>query len=264
MYPVLFSIGDFSIHSYGVASALGFLTICSIAIKRLEAEGVESDKVVNLLFWSAIAGIGGARALYIIQNPGQLVGIQDWVNLRTGGLVFYGSILFALPTAALLIRQYKLPFFKLMDAMAVAGPLGHGIARLGCFFAGCCHGTESSASWAVTFSDSMSVAPLGVALHPTQLYEATGLGLLFAALYFYHPRRQFDGAVALAYFISYSVLRSIIEVFRGDITRGWFMEDTFGQLFSTSQGLSAYFAVLAFIVFFVGARRAKGRDAIQK
>lgn len=254
MLPVLFTIGGFPIHTYGVAAALGFLVVTKIMVKRMEAFDVASEKVVDLLFWSAIAGIVGARALYIYKNPGQLAP-SEWINLRTGGLVFYGSVLTAFPMGAYLIKKHKLPYYKIMDAFVLGAPIGHAISRFGCLGAGCCHGTPTDLPWGITFTDALSIAPQNIALHPTQLYEVVGLCILAFGLHKYYPRRAFDGAVALAYFCSYAVLRSIIEIFRGDTTRGWMFESVLGETISTSQGISLMVAVVAFVIFFVAARK---------
>jgi phosphatidylglycerol:prolipoprotein diacylglycerol transferase len=77
-------------------------------------------------------------------------------------------------------------------------------------------------------------------LHPTQLYEAAGLFVLFHALLWLRLRRTFDGQVVLAYGLAYPVLRFVIEWFRGDIRRGFVING----VLSTSQFIS--------VVLFIG------------
>ena len=54
--------------------------------------------------------------------------------------------------------------------------LGHVVGRFGCLFAGCCYGKPTTLPWGITFTDPFAAdnvgTPLGVPLHPTQLYEA--------------------------------------------------------------------------------------------
>jgi len=100
--------------------------------------------------------------------------------------VFYGGLIAALacpggtcedPSAGL----------KTADVFAPAIALGHGIGRLGCFSAGCCWGVLCHRPWAVTFTNPVSNrlvgVPLGVPLHPTQLYEACAEFAIFGILY---------------------------------------------------------------------------------
>lgn len=260
MHPILFEVGGIAIHSYGVLSAVGFLVIAFLTIRRARARGMDPDKVVDMIFWTSIAGVVGARAVYIIQNPGDMQGLGDVINLRKGGLVFYGALLTILPVGGLLMRKHKLPFYELMDVIATAAPLGHAIARLGCLCAGCCHGSPTDLPWAITFDHPQAAtdpAFQGLPLHPTQLYEVAYLLGIFGVVNLFYPRRRFPGQVALLYLVLYATFRSINELFRGDLTRGHFLEGVLGQTLSTSQGLSILLVIGALAVFVLGARRSR-------
>lgn len=257
MHPILFHIGDTAIHTYGVMSALGFLVIAYLMLRRAKDRGIDSDKIVDLIFWTSLAAIVGARAAYIIANPSQLTSLGEWVNLRTGGLVFYGALLTIIPVGALIIRRNKLPFYAVMDITAAAAPLGHLLSRLGCFAAGCCYGKPTDQPWGVTYAHELAPAAPGIAVHPTQLYEVGYLLLIFIVVNWLYPRKRFDGQIALTYLSLYALLRTANEFLRGDETRGYFLEGILGQTLSTSQGLSLLVATLAIGVFFVAARRAR-------
>jgi phosphatidylglycerol:prolipoprotein diacylglycerol transferase len=117
---------------------------------------------------------------------------------------------------------------------------GHFLGRLGCFCAGCCWGSVSRAHlpWLVSFPpeslayQSFAARPDAAAyldvlhrttlpLHPTQLYEAFGELALFAALVLWvRPRKRFDGQLLAAWLLAYAVLRTVVELFRGDVERG--------------------------------------------
>jgi phosphatidylglycerol:prolipoprotein diacylglycerol transferase len=255
VHPVLFDINGFQVHSYGVMGAAGFLFTAFTALARGRALNVKPERMADLMFWSALVALVGARIVFIVQNPGVLNGLMEWVNLRTGGLVFYGAILFGVPMGSLLIWRFKMPFFATWDIFGAAFPIAHGLSRIGCFLAGCCYGSHFTGPWAVTFRDPMSVAPLNAPMHPTQLYEAFflfGLGIVCNILYY---RKRFDGQVMLVYLIGYAIGRSIIENYRGDASRGWFMPEVFGELLTYSQGFSICLALLAIGVFGVLARR---------
>lgn len=256
MYPILFNVGNVAVHSYGVLGAVGFLVVCFVALRRAARLGLDKEKVADVIFWTAIAAVAGSRVFYIAQNPEQFGSMWDLVNIRTGGLVFYGALVPGLLVAAALMRRHKLPFFPLMDAFATGLPLGHAISRVGCVLAGCCYGEPTDLPWAITFTDPMAQAPRGIPLHPTQIYEVAYLLAIFGVVNYFYARKRFDGQVMLLYLTLYASARTLNEFLRGDATRGWFLEAWLGQVLSFSQGVSLVVAAAALIVFFVGARRA--------
>ncbi len=243
MHPILVTIGDFAIHTYGALSALGFLIVVFMAIRRAKAIGVQTEHLVDVIFWSAMAGVVGARGLWVFQNFEHAPTFGDWINLRQGGLVFYGAILAGVPMGIGVMKWRKLPILGVADIFALLLPIGHGISRLGCYAAGCCYGTESSLPWAVTFSHPLTDAPHDVGLHPTQLYEALTLFAISGVLHLMYSKKRFDGQILLGYLGLYAVARFVLEFVRGDLTRGSFA----GTPLSLSQGvaLCIFAAVLA-------------------
>ena len=143
------------------------------------------------------------------------------------------------------VRRAGVPLLEGLDAFGKAFPIGHAIARIGCFAAGCCYGAPSDLPWSVVFSDPTSAAPIGVHLHPVQLYEAAGLFLLGAALFALDKRKRFHGQVILTYVGGYAMLRFLMETMRGDADRGFFMEPVLGSLLTMSQGIALVLGLAA-------------------
>src|SRR5258705_1606408 len=136
-----------------------------------------------------------------------------------------------------------MPFWTTCDAFAPAIALGHVTGWLGCCAAGCCYGKQTDVPWAVIFTKPAAQAnvgtPLGIPLHPTQLYEsATELLILIVLLATERRGRPFPGRTFWLYMILYAVSRYIIEFYRGD-PRGI----VFGM--STSQFISLLLGPLA-------------------
>jgi phosphatidylglycerol:prolipoprotein diacylglycerol transferase len=132
--------------------------------------------------------------------------------------------------------------------------LGHGLGRLGCFFAGCCHGRPSAtAAWGVVFPigspsyiehlENHLIQPGQAALpvYPTQLWEAGFEFFLFALLFLWRPYKYFHGQLFLLWMIFYPVGRAYIEHFRGDSIRGVY-------ILSTSQYISILVACCALLL----------------
>lgn len=258
MMPVLFEVGGVPIHTYGVLGAVGFLVVTFLLLRRGRALGYDREAVIDVVFWGAIAGIVGSRLLFVVQHLDRMRTWSDWIDVRSGGLVFYGALIAGLPTVWLLCRRHGIPFLPFMDATATALPIGHALARVGCLAAGCCYGRPTDLPWAVTFhGHSGTDVPAGVPLHPTQLYEAGWLLVVAVLLAIAWPKRRFDGQITAMYLALYGVGRAVIEAFRGDPDRGWFLEPLLGHALSLSQGLSLVAALFAAAVVVVGVRRAQ-------
>ena len=219
MYPEIFHLSF--LHTYGVLVALAFLAGLWIAVRLGKQAGLNPDAVTNLGIYCALAAILGAKLMmflidipYYTAHPGE---IFSFSTLQAGG-VFYGGLIGALLVAAWYLRKTHLPVLRTADIFAPGIALGHGIGRLGCFSAGCCWGVECHLPWAVTFTNPVSTqlvgVPLGVPLHPTQLYESFAEFLIFGILYWRVLKPHAPGAIISTYLVLYSAARFIVEFFR--------------------------------------------------
>jgi phosphatidylglycerol---prolipoprotein diacylglyceryl transferase len=244
VYPELFDLGPVTVYSYGVLLALSYLLGLQLARVRARRWGIAPDRVLDLGIYIIIAALVGAKVLLLIvdfdqfsDSPGELLTLA-----RSGG-VFYGGLLAAIGVAFWYIQKHGLPFWTTCDVFAPGIALGHVTGRVGCFAAGCCYGRPTDVAWAVTFTNPLAAAnvgtPLGIPLHPTQLYEAGAELLILVLLLTFERRgRVFAGRTFWAYMLLYAVSRFVIEFFRGD-PRG----EIFG--FSTSQFISLILAPLS-------------------
>jgi phosphatidylglycerol:prolipoprotein diacylglycerol transferase len=173
---------------------------------------------------------------------------EVFASLVFGEIVYYGGFIGGVIAMLLYCRQYKVPVQPVADLFAPALAAAHGIGRVGCFFGGCCHGipVNSSHPFAVVFPPSYIVAPTGVPLLATQLIEAVCLFIIAVILAIAYKKTAGTGLTACLYGILYSILRFILEFYRGDPARG-----IYGP-FSTSQYISiALFAVSAILITLV-------------
>jgi len=260
MHPILFDVGGFAIHTYGFMGGVAFLLGASIVLFRARGLGVTLERTADLIFWLAVLSLLGSRMVFVIQNPETVHSFVDLFDIRGGGLVFYGAFVVGFPLGFALMKRWGMPVFGMWDAMATAFPLAHGISRLGCYAAGCCYGAPHDGPMAVVFPEE-GLAPAGIPMHPVQLYEAFSLFAIAAVCNAFYAHRRFDGQVMLLYLSLYAGARALLETFRGDVERGWFLQGVLGETLTWSQGMSLVLAVLAIGVFFVGARRASERQA---
>src|SRR5881409_1428288 len=253
MYPKLLElrsipiVGQLTLYTYGVLLAAAYLLGLKLAMVRAKSRGLDSARVLDLGIYIIIIALIGAKLLLLItdfqtfkSDPRELLTLA-----RSGG-VFYGGLILAVLVALWYIGRAGLPLWTTCDVFAPGIALGHVVGRFGCLFAGCCYGKPTTKPWGITFTDTFAAAnvgtPLGVPLHPTQLYEAGAELLILGVLLWTERRgRPFAGRTFWLYMLLYAISRFIIEFYRGD-DRG-----TVG-MFSTSQFISIVLAPLAIVM----------------
>jgi phosphatidylglycerol:prolipoprotein diacylglycerol transferase len=261
MYPELIRIGSFPINTYGVFLAIAFLSAIFVTVKLAERDGLPRERIYDLSLWMLLASLVGSKFLMLFTEPEyrdaplQLLSLDF---LRSGG-VFYGGLLGAILAGYLLMKRYKLPWWKTADACAPGIALGNFFGRQGCFAAGCCWGEPTTLPWGVKFSElghQITGVPIDAHLHPTQLYESFAMLLVFVFLLYLHKRRRFPGQVILAYALLYSIIRFAIEFVRDD-PRGDILGLTSLTGLSTSQLISIVIGITALILLIVRRRRTQ-------
>lgn len=249
MKPELFSIGSFTVYSYGLMMAVGIIVCVLAAEKRAPKFGLEGDRIFDLAVWGVVGGILGAKILYwivewkaIAADPSLLLDIGN-------GFVVYGGLIGGVFGGWLYCRVKKLNFLKYLDLAVPSIALAQGFGRIGCLMAGCCYGRETDSWFHVVFHES-HIAPNGVPLIPTQLISSAANFVHFAFLVWMAKKTKGDGQLGGLYLICYSVGRTLIEMLRDD-PRG-----TVGG-FSTSQFISLFIFVLGAVMFFFFGKRGK-------
>jgi phosphatidylglycerol:prolipoprotein diacylglycerol transferase len=248
MHPRLLTTPYFVIHTFGLFLAAAYLAALWRLLRSARLEKLNPDRMSALGLWIIIGAILGAKALMVFRSlPDYLSNPSDLWSLATlqSAGDFYGGFIGAIIAALLFFwRNPEIPAWKVADISGPAIALGQGIGRIGCFMAGDDYGRSSNAPWAVVFKDheaaSIGGAPLGVPLHPVQIYESLACFALFFSLMHLARRKKFDGEIILIYTISYAVIRFMLEFLRGDIDRGFL----FGGWVSTSQ----FIAILAILI----------------
>ncbi len=241
--------------------ALAFLAGLWTATLRARRERIPGEKIADVTLWLMIGAILGARFVYVTTYWREEFANQPFTEvfmIQHGGLVYYGGFLGATLTGAIYLLWKKMPFWKTADVLAPSIALGSVFGRAGCLLNGCCYGRPTHVPWAITFTNplanELSGTPLGVPLHPTEIYDALlnfGLYVLLAWLF---RRKKFDGQIFATYLICYAVTRSITEAFRGDYTT---LHYHFGL--TPAQWLSVPMFVAGLLLAAVLSRRATAK-----
>lgn len=251
MYPILLTIGGFHLRAYGALIAVALLAGTWLAGREAKRKGIPPESVQDFIIWAGVFGIVGARLYYLAFAAPRLF-LEDPLEVLAiwrGGLAIHGALLAGAATAIWYVRRHRLPFWRFADALAPSVILGQAIGRLACFLNGDAYGLPTTLPWAVTFTDPASMAPLGIPLHPTQLYEM-GLNLiLFGLLWWGRTRVRFDGQLFLLYAGGYGVIRFVVENFRGDQLQ-------YAGGISAAQTLSLLMVISAGILLTIWARPA--------
>ena len=278
MHPKFLEIDVFGdqpwvLHSYGLLIAAGFLSAMMLAKRQGEREGEDPDRIVDLAFYLLLSGLIGARIVFILtkfddylQNPLEI--LMFW----RGGLVFYGGFIGAAIYMTYYCNRYRMNFFKFADILIPYLAMAHAFGRLGCLAAGCCFGKITDVGWGIVFplesavhyaqrsAGIVGISELPHAIHPTQLYEAGAEIGMFFLLILMRKNKRFHGQLFLTWLAIYPVIRSIIEMFRGDQLRG---VGVFGTPLSTSQFISVGVAAVAiYLFFFLRKKREAARLAL--
>jgi phosphatidylglycerol:prolipoprotein diacylglycerol transferase len=237
--PVAIALGPVNVHWYGLMYLLGFAAAWLLAVRRagFDYMPIKRDQVDDLIFYSALGVVLGGRFGYVMfYNFDKFLQDPLWLlKVWQGGMSFHGGMLGVLVAMLLYARHIKVAPGRLLDFVVPLVPIGLGLWRVGNFIGQELWGRAAdvdSVPWAMVFPAD----PLGLARHPSQLYQATLEGLLlFVILYGFSARPRPGWSVGGLFLIAYGCFRFVVEFFRepdshiGFDAFGWL---TRGQLLS--------------------------------
>ncbi|GIL23721.1 MAG: prolipoprotein diacylglyceryl transferase [Bacteroidota bacterium] len=253
MHPVLFKLGSITIYTYGFCIAMGALLGFLYMYRQGKKQyGITFDQSNNLFILLVVAGVVGGKLFMIFEDPSLYLS-QPKKLFSGSGFVFYGSLLTTIPVMLWYFKKIKVPVLGMLDVMAAVTCIVHGFGRIGCFMAGCCYGLPTDGFLSVVFTNPVCQAePLNTPLYPTQLFEATFIFSLLILLFVLKKKKQFDGQLFLIYLMVYAAGRAILELFRGDMERGFLIN----KVLSNSQFISILVISVA-LYFYLRLNRNK-------
>jgi len=228
---VAFSIFGVEFYWYGVLIALGALLAVWYAYRHIKEFGLDWDNTVDVILIATICSIIGSRLYYVIfSEKGEFSSFLEILDIRKGGVAFYGSVIGAFVAAAFVCRYHKIKIRPFFDLGAIGFLIGQGVGRWGNFVNQEAFGSNTSLPWGMASyeifgylltnqttleSHGMRVDPV-MPVHPTFLYESLWcfLGLVLFTLYI--KRRKFDGEMFLMYIAWNGIGRGFIEGLRTD------------------------------------------------
>lgn len=252
MFPGFTLFGKF-ISMYLVTAVIGIFTAAPFAAIQYKKRGGDD---IDMIFVMLFAGLGTFFGMHILYGITQLnyfgilleaTDLLDFINRFAslfGGAVFYGGLIGGIVAGGIYVKRKKLPAGNIADCAAPAIALFHGWGRIGCFLCGCCYGVESDIGF--VYEHSLSEAANHVRRFPVQLVEACFEFVLFAVLWLLLKRCICRARLLSLYLIIYPCGRFVLEFFRGDEIRGFFLGLSTSQLISIivlAVGLVSFVAV---------------------
>lgn len=245
-----------NVHMYGIMIAVGILFAFLVLFRYSKKLGLPG-KLTDLVYYDGIVSIllgFGFAALFqatynYIEHPENGFHLGEGITFL-GGMIG-GTVIYLI---IWMIFRKKVPgnLYDIMPVIPCMITVGHAFGRIGCFFAGCCYGKPTDSIFGVQFPGAY-FEQLGK-VHPTQLYEAAFLFVLFGVLTWLLLKKKFQYTMTV-YLASYGVFRFLIEFLRYD-DRG-----QLGKLLSPSQTMSLVFLGLAVLAFFLQRNYLKNKPA---
>jgi phosphatidylglycerol:prolipoprotein diacylglycerol transferase len=209
VYPILFEIKGFTVSTFGLMMAIGFLVATWITARRMEEQGIDPDLSTNMLLYCMGGGVLGSKLYYAID-----------VSVRTGapftelffareGITWFGGLIGGTIVAAIGTRFHGISTLAYANAVGIGAAAGQALGRVGCFLVGDDYGRETDLPWGVAFPKG--APPTLERVHPTQLYETVWLFAVAALLW---RRRHVSPFLFGEYLVLAGVGRFAIETLR--------------------------------------------------
>ena len=228
MHPLLLHLGHVAIPTYGACTALALVLVLAVSVFAAKRAGLNADKVWNLDLVAILTALFVSRIVLILGDPNVYRKHPFWLlGLLTTPNIWLalGGAFVGLLAALLYAMSAGLPLLKTADALAPAAAIAFACNRIGAFLGGSAFGTPTHLPWCVVYRSPVAYlwyrVPLGVSLHPVQVYDAGTSFLLFLLLLWMgRPGGSGrDGEIAGTWLFLYGLIRFFLEFLRGDPTR---------------------------------------------
>ena len=222
MNSIMLDLGFFQIRWYSFFILIAIFFGGFLVYKEAVKKGIEKDQLIDIMFYTIIIGILGARIYYVLfnldyylKNPIEI--IQIW----NGGLAIHGGLIAALIFLLIYFKKKKMNLLLFLDIIVVGLILAQAIGRWGNFFNGEAFGRDVSIEFLKNLHlpkfiiDGMHIG--STYKEPTFLYESLLSLIGFIILIIIRKLKKLKtGTLTSIYLIWYGISRLIIETFRSD------------------------------------------------
>jgi len=235
MYPDLFKIGPFTVHSFGLMMAIGFIVGSWLLTNELNRKGYNPNLGSTITLFALIFGIAGSKILFLLEDWSHFIQNPLREAFSPGGLTWYGGFFLATFAIWMYTRKKKIPFLRICDAAAPSLMIGYGVARIGCHLSGDGdYGLPTNLPWGAVYSNGTyppslafrdfpdivqkygvnGIVPDTISVHPTPIYEFILAIILFSILWRLRKNNYVDGKLFMIYLVFYGIARFAVEAIR--------------------------------------------------
>lgn|SRR5574344_295534 len=221
---ILFSVGGFSVHFYGVIMFFAIMT--ALFVMRYMAKkyypNVDTEILLDILPVVLVFAILGARFYYVVMDFGYYSKhLNEIIAIWHGGLSIHGAIIGGVLSGLFMAKIKHISFLKYADVFAYGLTLGQAVGRFGNYFNCEAFGAPCNIPYLKLFIP-VDFRPLGYEnvayFHPTFLYESLWDMAIFFILFLFVRKIKGTncGTIFFAYLLLYSIGRFFIENIRLD------------------------------------------------
>lgn len=211
MKPVLFTVFEQPISSFGVFLIISILVSAFFIWRIIKVYELDEEKVLDLIIITFIAGLIGSRLYFIILNFDKFNDLLKIILInKYPGLSFWGGLMGGLVGLLLFSKRFKMNFWQLGDFAVVGFLIGSATISFGCLLASCQYGLVTGAPFAIN-----QVGLIGKRF-PLQIIEGLIYYFLFFSSYKAVLRFHFAGQVLSKGLIFFGIFKLILEFFRGN------------------------------------------------
>ena len=222
MNRVAFTIFNFNIYYYSLCILLGVIISYFLIVNESKKHNIDKQIITDIIFYTIIIGIVGARIYYVIFNLNYyLNNPSEIIKIHNGGLAIHGGIIFGISFLYFYCKKKNINFYRILDIVSPAVILSQGIGRWGNFF-------NKEAYGIVTTLSNLKKLHIpnfiinGMYINgnyylPTFFFESISCIVGFIIIMIIRKNKDIRLGYQIGfYFIFYSIIRFIIEIFRTD------------------------------------------------
>lgn len=237
MQPVLFTIANQPISSFGLFLILSLLSALFITWRIARVYEIDEEKVIDIALLSFAGGLIFSRLYFIAFHLNQFDSLTKVIFLnKYPGLSFWGGIFGGLIALKLVSIRTKLIFWQIMDFAAPAVFLGLVFGNIGCLLGSCQYGVVSNLPFAIN-----QIGIIGKRF-PIQAVESLVFLIGFVILWKKAVRFHFNGQIASIGLILLGIIKFVFEFYRGEVHKIWgFQTGLFWPIVVIIVGVTAYY-----------------------
>ncbi len=222
MNRVAFNIFGFNVYYYSLCILLGVVVAYILITREGKKQGLPKEFISDLIFYTLIIGILGARVYYCVFNLDYyLANPSEILKIYNGGLAIHGGVIAGLIFVYFYTKKKNVSFIKILDIVAPAVIIAQSFGRWGNFFNQEAHGGITTYQNLKNMHipefiiNGMHIE--GKYYYPTFFFESIWCLIGFIILMIARKNKNLRKGFQIGfYFIWYGIGRFFIEALRTD------------------------------------------------